>query len=140
MIGAGVALRVLAAAPPPITQTRDLAISHTNDTVALRIIKARTQSANAIEIRRGATVELAIPGTNTVATLKTRLGIQAFAFTNNAIPQTVIFPTWFSAKPVVTASADTNVLAFVGTVTSSNVVIGALSTNNVIQVIAIGAP
>jgi hypothetical protein len=142
LVAAG-CLAVLVAATAPLTQTRDLKISNTQNTVKLTIQQPGAQSANAIEIYRGGNLELAVPGTNVAAGLKVKLGIQAGnVVTSGDGTVTQTFATAFSAAPVVVTTqlglntTITNVLA----VTASTFVLQtslATQTNNWI---ALGAP
>lgn len=128
----------------PTTSSRDLKINSTNDSVGLTIQKSGTQSANALEIRRGGTLELAIPGSNTVAVLKTNLGFQAgrcVSSSDGTVTNT--FGTAFSSAPKIYATqygttySATNAIA---SITTSNFVIYSKISGVTNDWVAIGAP
>src|SRR6266542_1693172 len=98
-IGA-ICLLLLIAAAAPLTISRDYKIANNTDSVKLTIQQSGTQSANAIEIYRGGNLELAVPGTNTVAGLKTKLGFDAGNKIVTSVSTNVTFATTYSAAPV----------------------------------------
>ncbi len=140
-----VALAVLGATIPPFTTSNDYLISNLNDNnVGLFIQKSGTHVANAVEYWRGGNCEFRLAGTNTVATLKTDLGIQSGVVTNqNGTTTNVAFSVAYSVPPAVIVGEDrvvpTN--AWVSTVTTSNFTVSISSTAIVgIAWHAIGTP
>ena len=125
--------------------TRGFQITETDDVVHLKIIESGTQSANALEVWRGGTRELAIPGTNTAAGLKQNLGFQSGSFHMQGTSSNVSFATNFSSPPTVVQSVSrvlpTNQI--ISAVTVSNFTVtaaGTTGTSNTTSWIAIGPP
>lgn len=122
--------------------TRDYLIDGFIDAVRLKIRSGTTQSSNAVEIIRGSTLELAIPGSNTVAGLKANLGIAAGAIGVIMTASNVSFGQTFATAPVVTVTSgnETNGL-YVSAVTTTNFTVNkTTTTSNYVRWIAIGAP
>ncbi len=123
--------------------TRDYIIDGFIDSVRLKIKSPTVQSSNAVEIVRGSTLELAIPGSNTVAGLKVNLGIQTGAVVLQTASTSATFTATYSAPPTVLITQDlgspTNV--FVSSVTTSNFTLNRTgTTSNYVRWASIGAP
>lgn len=122
--------------------SRDYLIDGFIDSPRLKIRSGANQSSNAVEIIRGDTLELAIPGTNAVAGLKSNLGVTTGATGIIMTSSNISFGRTYSAAPVVVVAdglAANGV--YVSAVTTSNFTLAkANTTSNYVRWIAIGAP
>ena len=122
--------------------SRDYLIDGFIDSVRLKIRSGSNQSSNAVEIVRGDTLELAIPGSNVVAGLKANLGIASGGSGVIMTSSNILFGKTFSAAPVVvvTGGNETNGL-YVSAVTTTNFTVNKITVvSNYVTWIAIGAP
>ena len=138
----GVGLLAVLGLAATYRDTRDYLIDGFIDSVRLKIRSGSNQSSNALEILRGDTLELAIPGTNAAAGLKANLGILTGATGVILTSTNISFGRTFSSPPVVvvTGGSDTNGM-YVSSVTNSTfTLVKANTSSNYVRWIAIGAP
>jgi hypothetical protein len=135
--------------------SNDLTVTNLNNTVGLKVNKASTVTSNLVELSHGGTLKFVVPtngvistasgglGTNTVAGMKSVLGIQAGTVTTagDATVTNTFSPAFSSAPICVMSPSDNGTYTLTTTtVTSTHFIIQSSAAGRVWKWHAIGAP
>lgn len=107
------------------------------DDVKYRVLTETNQTSPWLEFVNNGTNAFSLPASGIIpsANVNIQKGTNIMA---NAVLVTNTFSTAFASAPVVVACANTNVTAFVYSITASNFVLGASASNATLQWIAVG--